>query len=168
MQIIHGLLRRGTIDFHGQYHDARDCELRPRGTRHRGPQILIGAGPGRPARFGSAPNTLIIGTSSAVNNVEKFAQVRNAVDTACVKAVRDPATLKRTVTVLIDLPGAEDRQISKGVRAFRSVRRPAAGTPEELAELRRAVARASVIHARPRAKSGHSNFAEPEDILTLR
>ena len=31
--IISGLLRNGHIDFEGTYHQARDCELRPRGPR---------------------------------------------------------------------------------------------------------------------------------------
>src|SRR5215813_14425463 len=31
IQIVHGLLRNGRIDFRGQYYEARDCELKPRG-----------------------------------------------------------------------------------------------------------------------------------------
>src|SRR5438046_10635782 len=31
VQIIHGLLRHGHVDFAGQFYSARDCELRPRG-----------------------------------------------------------------------------------------------------------------------------------------
>ena len=33
IQIVHGLLRNGRVDFHGQYHEARECELKPRGPR---------------------------------------------------------------------------------------------------------------------------------------
>ena len=40
--IISGLLRDGHIDFEGQYYQARDCELRPRGPRPNGPPIMIG------------------------------------------------------------------------------------------------------------------------------
>ncbi|HKM73588.1 MAG TPA: LLM class flavin-dependent oxidoreductase [Stellaceae bacterium] len=36
LQIVYGLLRRGTIDFNGQYYQARDCELTPRGPRPGG------------------------------------------------------------------------------------------------------------------------------------
>jgi alkanesulfonate monooxygenase SsuD/methylene tetrahydromethanopterin reductase-like flavin-dependent oxidoreductase (luciferase family) len=42
IQIIHGLLRTGHIDFQGQYYQARDCELRPRGPRPDGPPIMVG------------------------------------------------------------------------------------------------------------------------------
>ena len=42
IQIVHGLLRNGEIDFEGKYHSARECELSPRGPRTGGPPILIG------------------------------------------------------------------------------------------------------------------------------
>ena len=67
-------------------------------------------------------------------------------DAACVTAGRDPATLQRTVTVLIDLPGSESDPAAGGVSRYRASRKPATGTPEELAELLRAFARAGVDH----------------------
>jgi len=33
IQILHGLLRNGEVDFEGKYHFARECELKPRGPR---------------------------------------------------------------------------------------------------------------------------------------
>ena len=63
LQIIHTLLRVGTIDFHGKYHDARACELRPRASRRNGPPILVGAPARSPACFGSPLNTPISGTA---------------------------------------------------------------------------------------------------------
>ncbi len=42
IQIIHGLLREGCIDFEGTFYQARDCELLPRGPRPMGPPIMIG------------------------------------------------------------------------------------------------------------------------------
>ena len=33
IQIIHGLLRNGYVDFEGKYHSAKECELRPLGPR---------------------------------------------------------------------------------------------------------------------------------------
>ena len=33
IQIIHGLLRDGAVDFAGRFYSARDCELKPRGPR---------------------------------------------------------------------------------------------------------------------------------------
>jgi hypothetical protein len=58
LQIIHGLLRQGTIDFNGQYYQARDCELAPRGPRPGGPPILIGARADRPCS--DLTNNLVI------------------------------------------------------------------------------------------------------------
>jgi alkanesulfonate monooxygenase SsuD/methylene tetrahydromethanopterin reductase-like flavin-dependent oxidoreductase (luciferase family) len=43
LQIIHTLLKEGSVDFTGQYFDARECELKPRGLRAKGPPIMIGA-----------------------------------------------------------------------------------------------------------------------------
>ena len=43
LAIIVPLLREGRVDFQGQYYQARDCVLAPRGPRAGGPPILIGA-----------------------------------------------------------------------------------------------------------------------------
>ena len=45
LPILSGLLRDGHIDFQGEYYEARDCELRPRGPR-----------PARTVRRGKHPN----------------------------------------------------------------------------------------------------------------
>src|SRR5258708_1749928 len=39
--IIRTLLREGAIDFDGRWHQARDCELLPRGPRPAGPPLMI-------------------------------------------------------------------------------------------------------------------------------
>lgn len=44
IQIIHALLRKGRIDFEGEYHSARDSELILRGPRRLGPKLNIAAG----------------------------------------------------------------------------------------------------------------------------
>lgn len=41
LQIIVPLLREGRVDFTGKYYSAPNCELRPRGPRPRGPEILV-------------------------------------------------------------------------------------------------------------------------------
>jgi alkanesulfonate monooxygenase SsuD/methylene tetrahydromethanopterin reductase-like flavin-dependent oxidoreductase (luciferase family) len=145
LQIVHGLLHHGAIDFDGQYYQARECELRPRGPRPNGPPILIGARPDRPralrlvARYAEQWNI-------SRNTAEHFSPVQQAVDDACVRLGRDPATLQRTVHALMDLPGSDSRAIPAAVRAHRAARGPATGTAEELAEQLRAFARAGVSH----------------------
>lgn len=127
LQILHTLLRTGSIDFHGKYFDAPGCELRPRGgSRRIGPYADYWNG-------------------YSINNVETLAAAHKAVDAACVKEGRDPATLQRTVEMLIDLPGAHD--VPDWVQRFRTlVAPPANGAPQELAELLRALSREGVNH----------------------
>jgi probable F420-dependent oxidoreductase len=146
LQIIHTLLRKGTIDFQGKYYEARACNLRPRGPRRDGPPILIGAEPNRPRALRLTAQYADYWNIFSINQVANLAPAREAVDTACVAAGRDPATLQRTVTVLIDLPGAESDPAAGGISRYRASRMPATGTPEELAELLRAFARAGIDH----------------------
>ena len=44
IQILHGLLKEGRVDFTGQYHSAEDSELDLRGPRTQGPPIVVAAG----------------------------------------------------------------------------------------------------------------------------
>src|SRR5688500_11103907 len=41
LQIIHPLLRTGSVDFRGRWYTAEECELRPRGPRPNGPPLMI-------------------------------------------------------------------------------------------------------------------------------
>ena len=102
IQIVHGLLRDGQVDFEGTYHRARECELKPRGPRPQGPPILIGTQKPRMmtcmARYADQWNAYYDYTN---NSVEGVRRLRALVDEACAREGRDPATLERTVTVLI-------------------------------------------------------------------
>jgi probable F420-dependent oxidoreductase len=145
LRIIHGLLRTGATDFDGQYYQARNCELRPRGPRRTGPPILIGARADRPRSLRLTAQYADYWNISA-NTAEDAVAARQTVDAACVKVGRDPATLGRTAHALIDLPGSDGSQIPGAVQAHRSARAPAAGTTEELAESLRAFASAGISH----------------------
>jgi probable F420-dependent oxidoreductase len=167
LRIIHGLLRSGSIDFEGQYYQARNCELRPRGPRPNGPPILIGAQADRPralrltAQYADYWN-MFIGT-----NDEDLTVVHRAVDEACVKAGRDPATLHRTASAMIDLPGSEKSPVA--VRAYRSSRALPAGTPEELGDRLRALAGMGISHVQlwlePNTRAGIDAFLPVLDLL---
>jgi probable F420-dependent oxidoreductase len=159
LQIIHTLLRKGTIDFQGKYYEARACDLGPRGPRRGGPPILIGAEPNRPRALRLTAQYADYWNIFSVNQVTNLAPAREAMDAACVKAGRDPATLQRTVTVLIDLPGSESDPAAGGLSGYRASRTPATGTPEELAELLRAFARAGVDHVQI--------FLEPNTVVGI-
>lgn len=146
LRIIHALLRTGAIDFQGQYYQARDCELRPRGPRRGGPPIMIGAKPDRPRALRLTAQYAEYWNAFHVNRPDMVAPMRQAVDAACAKAGRDPATLQRTVTTIVDLPGCKTTPVDNAwTRVVASVS-PARGTPDELAEMLRGYARAGVDH----------------------
>src|SRR5262249_22861878 len=43
LQILKPLLRAGQVEFAGQYYQARNCEIVPRGPRPAGPPLLVGS-----------------------------------------------------------------------------------------------------------------------------
>ena len=137
IQIIHGLLRDGRIDFDGTYYQARDCELRPRGPRPNGPPIMIGSSSPRMlgllARYGNIWNAW------ARQTLEEIASDRDTVDRAMTAADRDPATVERTVSLLVDLPTATGRpsEEKEGLKAR---------APEELAAHLARYAEAGIAH----------------------
>src|SRR5215217_5789497 len=108
--IIRTLLRDGAIDFDGKYYQARDCELLPRAARPHGPPLMVGSNGERMlsltlphvdswnawyAWFGNDPATL--------------QPMLASVDEACRQVGRDPATLERTVAVLVRMEDGEGR-----------------------------------------------------------
>lgn len=118
IQIIHPLLRTGTVDFQGQYYQARNCELRPRGPRPSGPPIMIGAHRPRMFRLTAqyADSYNMFGHSDA----DGARPILEAVDAACTRIGRDPATLERTAGVLIDVPGAYQGPLGDEYRPYRT------------------------------------------------
>ena len=104
IQIVHGLLRGGAIDFAGRFHSARDCELKPRGPRPGGPPILIGTNSGSPRMQGLAARYADLWNlyyDITHNKVEGFARVLPEMAQACREHGRDIHSLKSTVTVLL-------------------------------------------------------------------
>jgi alkanesulfonate monooxygenase SsuD/methylene tetrahydromethanopterin reductase-like flavin-dependent oxidoreductase (luciferase family) len=144
LRIVHGLLRQGTIDFVGQYHEARECELRPRGPRPGGPPILIGSIGARMlgllAQYADLWNAYF---SHTKNHAAGVAPLRDRVDAACRDVGRDPATLGRTAAVFVDMaPGSGASPPLPAHWSFD----PLAGSPERLAEELRAYAREGIGH----------------------
>lgn len=137
LTIISTLLREGQIDFDGQYYQARECELRPRGPRPNGLPILIGTRGERmlrlTARHADAWNGWLV---RGQNHPDAIPPIRDQVDAACRDVGRDPSTLDRTATVMIDV-GAESRPSGTG---------PLTGSPEQVAEALRAFARQGITH----------------------
>ena len=168
LTIIRGLLRDGHVDFAGGYYAARGCELRPRGPRPGGPPLLIGTRGERmlrlTARHADGWNAWGCNTAAAVP------ALRERVDTACAAVGRDPATLERTVSVMVDLPGFAQVPRVPWVTDFRAgYGPPASGPPEELAGVLRGLAGEGIGHAQlllePNTVDGIEAFAPVLELL---
>lgn len=139
--IIRTLLQEGAIDFAGSYYSARDCELVPRGPTPGGPPLLIGSSGERMLAIAlpqvDAWNAWYADTD---NSPAGAAALRDRVDAACRAAGRDPASIERTVAVLVRMSG--------GVGRFQGDSRPPpaplTGPPEVLVAGLRAYAAAGI------------------------
>jgi alkanesulfonate monooxygenase SsuD/methylene tetrahydromethanopterin reductase-like flavin-dependent oxidoreductase (luciferase family) len=144
LTIIATLLRTGEIDFEGTYYSARECELRPRGPRPQGLPILIGTRGERMLRLtaqhaDSWNGWLVRGQ----NGPDAIPPLRDLVDAACDDVGRDPSTLDRTATVMVDV-GGEARPSGTG---------PIVGTPEQVAEVFRQFQREGITHIQVASRS---------------
>jgi alkanesulfonate monooxygenase SsuD/methylene tetrahydromethanopterin reductase-like flavin-dependent oxidoreductase (luciferase family) len=131
--IIRTLLSEGAIDFQGKHYTLRDCELRPRGPRPAGPPLLIGSRGDQILRKTLPYVEYTNAWARWINNEPAGLVPFNAqLDAACHDVGRDPSTLKRTVTVFVQLPGGiePDDPLGPWLR----------GTAEEIAEALRAYA----------------------------
>jgi len=113
VQIIHGLLRNGSVDFHGTYHQASNCILSPGGPRPGKIPIMIGGeGPKvmrLAAHYADEWNVLTFDTPTP----QYFVPFLTRLDEACAEVGRDPATLRRTVDVIAAPTGVIDHGLPK-------------------------------------------------------
>ncbi len=158
--IIHGLLRTGHVDFAGTYYTARECELRPRGPRPQGPPIMIGST--APRMLGLLAAYGDVWNAWARQTLDELAEDREKVDAAMEAAGRDPATVERTVSLLVDLPTATGRP-SEEKPGFRP------REPEELAAHLVSYAGAGISHVQlmldPNTPAGIDWAARALDLL---
>lgn len=169
LQVITGLLSEGRLDHSGTYYQAQQCELRPRGPRPGGPPILIGV-------LGSGPRMLDL----TVRYADKWngwltwyrswpdaiPPLRERIDAACEAIGRDPATLERTVALLVRVPGVPARLVSTAPDGGGE---PLQGTPEEIAAALRGFAaegidEVQIIHS-PSTVQGIEGFAPVLEAL---
>jgi alkanesulfonate monooxygenase SsuD/methylene tetrahydromethanopterin reductase-like flavin-dependent oxidoreductase (luciferase family) len=145
LQIVHGLLRNGEIDFEGRFYSARDCILRPRGPRPEGPPIMVGTTGHRmlrlTAKYADMWNSYWTRTNNSPGGV---APLRTLIDEACEEVGRDPATLQRTVSVLTAEAGADPWWESLPTSHDYEPFAPLSGEPEVFAEGLRAYHREGI------------------------
>jgi len=139
LQILKPLLREGHVDFAGQYYQARNCDILPRGPRSEGPPLMVGCERGSPrmlkltAQYADLWNTGYMGKPETM--IEPFTTIREA----CRAVGRDPATLGITALIGLWFPDLQANKPS----FFED---PLTGTVEEIAAAMRGYAELGVQH----------------------
>ena len=143
--IVRTLLAHGSIDFAGEFYEAREAELLPQPARPGGPPLLIGSSGARMLAatlpYSAAWNAWYADTGNAPAGV---ARLRDIVDAAAVDAGRDPASIERTVAVQVRMPDGTGRVM--GDVSDRMVVPPLVGPPEVMAAELRAYAAEGIGH----------------------
>lgn len=154
IKIIAHLLREGRVDFEGEYYQAKECELRPRGPRAGGPPILVAGSKPRmlrlTAQYANAWNTAWLGRS------DKLADRVAKLHAACAEVDRDPAEIEITVGITVSYDDAGDEPIDPD--------RVLTGTAQEIAVELKRYADQNVGHAicnvSPTNSEDFAKFAE--------
>lgn len=143
--VVRTLLAEGRVDFAGRFVTAREAELLPRPARPGGPPILVGSNGPRMLSI-TVPHVAAWNSwyADTGNRPEGVAPLRTLVDRAALGAGRDPASIERTVAVLVRLPGGTGRVM--GDTDPRQAVAPLAGPPDVIAEGLRAYAREGIGH----------------------
>ncbi len=181
LAIIAPLIRTGQVTFEGDFYQAVECELRPRGPRSEGPPIMIGTIAGTPLggwlgveRGGNRVLDLVaqyadIWNCPIINDPALVPRIREMIDIVCVNNDRDPATLKRTNGIAFNLPGWESTPGNPNVRARRLAMGASEGDPAQLADLLNRFAEEGVseVHVQldPETPAGVEQFAKTLEIL---
>ncbi len=141
--IVRTLLREGRIDFAGEYHTVRDCELVPR-PREGGPPLILGSSGARMLEI-AIPHVdgWNAWYNAFANRPEGIGPLRDTVDAACRAAGREPGAVERTAAVLVQLPGGTGRVMGDPSMAAIP---PVRGSAGEIAETLRAFAAEGIGH----------------------
>ena len=159
LQIIVPLLREGQVDFVGNYYQAREAVLRPRGPSRSGPPIWIGGSKPRllelTARYADGWNRAWLPRAAQI--AEEYPRLLEA----CQKVGRDPATIEVTVGTAVELlaPGQQPKPGNEWIT----------GSAEQIAEELHAFAEVGVTHLiisfEPEGVASIERFARVLEIL---
>jgi alkanesulfonate monooxygenase SsuD/methylene tetrahydromethanopterin reductase-like flavin-dependent oxidoreductase (luciferase family) len=134
IQIIHGLLKNGAVDFQGEFYTAKQAELVLRGPRPQGPPINIAAGGPRMmqlvARYADAWNWWAW-DETLDETKERLRPIIESLEQACQAVDRDPSTLVRTLDLFTVVPEGFNTQGGR-VEGL-DMKQPVTGTDEEIA-----------------------------------
>ncbi len=134
LRVITAMLRTGRSTHDGRTITTRSARLEPRGPRPDGLPVMVGAGGPRMLRLTAE---LAQWWNGNLRSIDEVPPLLEALDAACEDVGRDPATLVRTIEVLVrTLPARPDEPAEE-----REIR----GDPDAIAaELRRFGASASI------------------------
>src|SRR5262245_56357240 len=138
LQILKPLLREGQVDFAGQYYQARNCEIVPRGPRPHGPPLLVGS-EGGPRMLKLTAQYADLWNTGYMGQPETMAELLAKVTAACREIGRDPATLGITALIGLWFPDLQAKQPN-------FLDKPLTGTVQELAAAMRGYAALGVQH----------------------
>jgi alkanesulfonate monooxygenase SsuD/methylene tetrahydromethanopterin reductase-like flavin-dependent oxidoreductase (luciferase family) len=109
-EIIRRLLLGETVTFQGEFYDLEGCVLLPPSSRPGGPPLMIGS---------NSPRMLSIALPHVEwwnswfadfdNDPSRLPTLLSKIDDACELADRDPATLKKSVALLFQMPRGGNR-----------------------------------------------------------
>jgi alkanesulfonate monooxygenase SsuD/methylene tetrahydromethanopterin reductase-like flavin-dependent oxidoreductase (luciferase family) len=102
LQIIVPLLREGSADFHGEFHAATDLLGRPRGPRPGQIPIMLGAHGPRTMRLAARHADIWSGYATESSLPTAFEPMLEALNAACADVGRDPASLGRSIGVVVE------------------------------------------------------------------
>ena len=137
LQILKPLLKEGHVDFAGQYYQAKNCEIVPRGPRPEGPPLMVGGD--RPRMLKLTAKYADLWNTGYMGKPETLADRRARIEAACREIKRDPATLGVTALIGLWYPDLQAKKPS-------FFDNPLTGSVQEIAEAMSGYAELGVQH----------------------
>ena len=138
LQILKPLLREGHVDFAGQYYQARNCDIVPRGPRPEGLPLMVGSEAG-PRMLKLTAQYADLWNTGYMGKPETIAERLGKIQAACRAIGRDPATLGITAFIGLWFPDLQPKKPS-------FFDNPLTGTGQEIAAAMRGYAELGVQH----------------------
>ena len=138
LQILGPLLQEGHVDFAGQYYQARNCDIVPRGPRPEGPPLMVGSEEG-PRMLKLTAQYADLWNTGYMGQPETTAEPLAKLEAACREIGRDPATLGITALIGLWFPDLQAEQPS-------FFDKPLTGSVQEIAAAMRGYAELGVQH----------------------
>ncbi|MDX1467899.1 MAG: LLM class flavin-dependent oxidoreductase [Acidimicrobiia bacterium] len=142
IEIIHALIRRGSVDFEGQFYRLNGAEIVPRARPSM--KLMVGSNGPKMLRI-AAPyvdmwNTWYVWYGNRPSGLEPLI---HELEAACNEVGRDPAEIEKTAAVYVQLSRGAGREAGSETRPSAE---PISGSHESIAEALTAFAKAGIGH----------------------